>query len=198
MPYTVWSRGRLLGESELAYRRTLPGMLGGDFVPTPLGESLMSIIDGVGPALRTLYDVEKNDLQAHPDADYRDGSPARVRRTTEYADAVSINDELESLDLQLRDPDGAVVQTDWISIKDVERLIALGSELGAEDEDIELTEEEQREVDEMIAEFEAMPWEDDPESWQRELPKEFPRYQILVGLAGFERWMEREAAGNQE
>ena len=196
MPYTVWSRGRLLGESELAYRRTWPRFRAGDFAPTPLGESLMSIIDGVGPALRALYEVTETDRQLHQDGDSPNGWPARVRRTTEYADAVSIGDELESLDLELRDPSGAVVKTDWISIRDLEQLLAAYPE-GEDDTDIELTEEDQQAVDEMVAEFEALPWDDDPEPWQGE-PKELPRYQIMVGLAGFERWMKREAARKRE
>jgi hypothetical protein len=35
MPYTVWSRGRLVGHSELAYARVYPDMRMGDFELRP-------------------------------------------------------------------------------------------------------------------------------------------------------------------
>jgi hypothetical protein len=49
MPYTVWSRGRLVGESELAYAQAFPDMRMGDFQPSPVGETLLPIILGVAP-----------------------------------------------------------------------------------------------------------------------------------------------------
>jgi len=57
MPYTVWSRGRLFGKSELAYRRTFPKLRAGDFLPSELGQTLMPVFIGEGPALSALYDV---------------------------------------------------------------------------------------------------------------------------------------------
>ena len=51
MPYTLWSRGRLIGQTELAYARSFPGLRAGDFEPSALGETLMPIIIGVGVPL---------------------------------------------------------------------------------------------------------------------------------------------------
>src|SRR5688572_5995930 len=147
MPYTVWSRGRLIGESELAYARSLPGVRAGDFTPTPLGERLMPIIDGVGPALRALHEVVRTDPRAGAPADRAGDWPESVRRTTEYADALSIGDELESLDLELRDPGGVVVKTDWIAIQDTHRVLAVARESEDELVDVALTEEEEEEVE---------------------------------------------------
>ena len=163
MPYTLWSRGRLLGETELAYRRAWPCFRAGDFAPNELGEKLMPIIVGVGPALTSLYDVHAEAIRRQPiekDTDPERDYPEQVRRSTEYADAVSIADELESLALELRDATGAVVDTEDIWINDTYRLVAIGREaIRKEDPDFEFDEPE--------------PWETPP-----------PRYQIMVALRG--------------
>jgi len=190
MPYTVWSRGRLIGESELAYARSLPGVRAGDFAPSELGDRLMPIITGVGPALSALHDVADEVRLLRPAADRPGDWPEGVRQTTEYADAISLHDELASLELELRDPAGAVVKTDWIAIQDTHRLLALAHD-DSDDHliDVELTDEELRSAEEMRAELEALDW-DDREPWEGEQP-EFPRYQILLMLAGFDKRLEK-------
>jgi len=170
MPYTLWSRGRLLGETELAYRRWRPCFRAGDFTPNELGEKLMPIIVGVGPALHALYDVHAEAIRQRPavnDTDSEEGYPEEVRRSTEYADAVSVADELESLTLELRDPSGAVVETEDIWINDTYRLIAMGRDA----------------IRESDPDFEF----DDPEPW--EAPP--PRYQIMVALRGHAESMSK-------
>ena len=52
--HTVWSRGRLLGQSELGPERSFPGMRMGDFEPSPIGERLLPVILGVSPAVKAL------------------------------------------------------------------------------------------------------------------------------------------------
>ena len=172
MPYTLWSRGRLLGESALAHRRTFPGLRVGDFEASAIGETLMPIILGVGPALKALHEAAeavwesrgKSRRQAR-----REGWPQEVRQSTEYADAMSLPDELASLALELHDPGGAVVATEDIWLQDTHRLVAAAREdLSAEFPDLEL---------------------DDPEPWE----PQFPRYQIYVALAGHDRAMSRLA-----
>jgi hypothetical protein len=168
MPYTVWSRGRLLGETELAYRRAMPFFRAGDFSPSELGEKLMPIIVGMPPALKALYDVTA-EAPRQPSADSSDDQvhdyPEAVRRSTEYADVMSIGDELESLALELRDPSGAVVDTEDVWVNDTHRLIAIAHEAMREEySDVE------------FEEFE--PWETAP-----------PRYQIMVALRGHDEAM---------
>ena len=174
MPYTLWSRNRLLGTSELAYRRSFPRLRVGDFTPTELGEQLMPIILGVGPALNALYDVSERVRREQRKKGIRRsrraGHPAEVKRTTEYADAMSAPNELESLALELRDQSGAVVETDSIWIQDTYRLLALArDELAEAEPDIDF--DDFRE-----------PWEPEP-----------PRYQIYVELPGHDKWMSRAA-----
>ena len=176
MSYTVWSRGRLVGHTKLSYKRTLPGLRVGDFESTEVGERLMSMILGVGPALRTFYDsaIEARDeAEAKGEKVEKGEWPDSVRASTEYADAMASQDEFDSLALELRDKDGKVVKTDWIHIKDMQALVAWSRE------------EMRKEAAEMGVEIEF----DDPEPWE----PEWPKYQIMVMLEGGEKRLSRMA-----
>ena len=169
MPYTIWSRGRLLGQTTLGYAPSLPGIRAGDFEPSELGESLMPVLTGMGPALealsRALEQIWPESLDSVPPGGMRD----KVRLTTEYADLVSINDRLEQLALELRDPSGAPVRTEAIGIQDTEHLLALARRDGV------LTEADEPEFE---------PWQPKP-----------ARYQIIVELEGArDRILERRRA----
>jgi hypothetical protein len=158
----------------------------------------MPIITGVGPALTKLYEVFdgmpcRADRQADGDSDAEDaGYPEAVRRTTEYADAVSISDELESLALELRDADGDVVATESIYITDTEYLLARAREPLDESElalPPEVEEEIAREVEEMLAHWRENrpPWLEDDDDYDDDAwkPRSPPsRYQIFVTLEG--------------
>lgn len=193
MPYTVWSRGRLIGQSTLGYKRAAPGMLAGDFEPSPMGEKLMPIITGVGPALRGLHRVADDVVrvaEGQADGDPTGDYPADVRRTTEYADAMSLVDELDSLRLELRDPDGVVVPTEMIAVNDTEYLLARAREPDPLD-DMELSPELEEaiahDIEEMLAHDQevrgSVNFEDDEdEAWRPE--PVFARYQLLVVLEG--------------
>ena len=170
MAYTIWSRGRLIGRSELSYRQAFPKLRVGDFEPSEVGEKLMSVIVGQAPALTALYEVaarlereERKKVRGNRD-DWADA----VKHTTEYADAASLHDEIESLALELRDASGAVVRTESIWFQDTYRLRAIaGAERACPDTDLG----------------------DDPEPWEPEPP----RYQIYVALVGHDEWMTRAA-----
>jgi hypothetical protein len=41
MPYTIWSRGQLVGETSLDHTRVDPRQRSGDFLPTAFGETLI-------------------------------------------------------------------------------------------------------------------------------------------------------------
>ena len=178
MPYTLWSRGRLLGHSELSFARTAAASLRvGEFAPTPVGERLMPVILGVGPALDAFYDLAidaREDAIAKGEPVAADDWPESVRSTTEYADSVASQDELDSLCLELHDDAGKVVKTDWISLQDVERLAALGHEAM------------RRDAEELGLDFDD---DDRPEPWEPEPAK----YQIMVMLEGGDK-LERLAA----
>jgi len=186
--YTVWSRGRLVGESKLAYGRAFPKLRAGDFFPSELGHKLMPIIVGVGPALSSFHDVVDEARLAGEAVQVGESGQwsEKLRQTTEYADATSIPDELESLALELRDDRGRVVKTDWIHIQDTHRLLAFARQCDDEKE----LEPDPEYDDEVQAFIDQMEFEDDPEPWNE---PELARYQIMVALAGHDRYMERLA-----
>ena len=188
MPYTLWSRGRLLGKTDLGFRPVFPKFRAGEFTPTELGERVLPIFASLRPALSALRDVTDGALMANPDArDADDWPPQSVRNTTAYADAMSLADELDSLALELRDDDGTVIKTEDIAIQDTEQLLAMAEE----DDDLPLDEDLTAEMKEAIEEEVAMMTEAfadlDDEPWMP--AKEFARYQIFVALTGHDAAM---------
>src|SRR5918911_4775108 len=105
MRYTLWSRGRLLGETDLGFVYRENGFRCGWFHPTAAGDRLMPAATGIGPALRT-------ESMIGPDA-------------TAHADLLSAIDRAEALELELRGPDGAVIATEHIAIIDTHYLLSL-------------------------------------------------------------------------
>ena len=158
MQYTLWSRDRLLGETDLGFLFREHGFRCGWFHPTALGERFMPFATGVGPALNA-------DFMIGPDA-------------TTRADLLSAVDYEAALELQLRGPDGAVIGTESIDIVDTHHLLSLGEcELR---ESAPLTPEEEAEIDSLVEEWSAANESSfEPPS---DGPTELPRDQIQIRL----------------
>jgi len=157
MRYTLWSRGRLLGETNLGFVYRENGFRCGWLHPTELGDRLMEVASGVAPALRAQWMI---------------GSEATAR-----ADVLSAIDQAEALELQLRGPDGAVIATESIAIIDTHYLLSLAeSDLDHGDA---VDADEAPEIDSLL---EA--WSADRDLVNLQLPSDeepdFPRYQIQV------------------
>lgn len=123
MPFTIWSRGRLLGETDLGFVQVYSNMRMGWFHPSPEGEKLMSVLTGTGPALKRVGRLMRSPIRKamRKPSDDDDGEwPRDIRTTTAYADLVSSVDELEAMQVELRDADGQPVSTEHIGIDDVE------------------------------------------------------------------------------
>jgi hypothetical protein len=121
--YTLWSRGRLLGESDLGFVQVYSNMRMGWFHPSPGGEKLMPVLTGTGPALRRVGRLLGNPIRKAmrgPSCQADGEWPKDIRSTTAYADLVSSVDELESMALELRDSDGIRLETEHVGIDDVE------------------------------------------------------------------------------
>lgn len=121
MPYSLLSRGRLFGQSDLSYAQAAPWMRAGDFIPSELGHRLMPVILSVGPTFRALHDAAARAWLAErkpSEMEWPDDWPASVRQSSEFADAVSLQDEIESLALALHDPEGNLVATESIWLQD--------------------------------------------------------------------------------
>lgn len=162
-PYTLWSRGRLLGDTDLGFILRERGHRTGWLHPNTLGERLMPFATGVAPALRTAFLLG-------PD------------RTLE-ADILAAVDQEDALELELRGPDGKRIETHSIGILDTDYILSLNDpEHEREMEEVQLTPEEQAEVDEMVEAFLA-----DREFLTEEPEEEieFPRYQIQIQLVNW-------------
>jgi hypothetical protein len=169
MKYTVWSRGRLVGETDLGYAQFRPNLRAGDFFPSEEGQKLMPVA------------TESHTLSRGQDSDPE----------TKYADMMSAYDRCEALMLELRGEDGRVIDTEWIAIRDTEMILSSLSddELDLDDftsaYDPELEATIQHDAD-LIAEW----FGDDDDSGDLELDgtydwldqPDFPRYQVLVEL----------------
>lgn len=171
MPFTLWSRGRKLGETELDYVRCFEKHRMGDFHPTEQGEKLMPVITGVAKALHNLA---------------RSTEGREDTGAAEYADTSAAQVHFDALGLELRGPDGSVVPTEWIDVRDTEFLLSLVEEHEREEdifgasEDDEVDPELEAAIEHdlaLIEESHANPPED--ESWDE---RPFPRFQIQVGL----------------
>ena len=182
MPYTLWSHGRLLGESELDYRRAFARHRMGDFHPTEVGSRLMPIATGVSPA-----GIELSRKITRTSGQLDDAA----RTTSEYADFAAAADHCEALTLELRAPDGSVIPTEWIDVRDLDFLTSLVVE-----EDLEMDEGESEppgdiedelsdDWDEILSGFDGDanmfgPDLENEEQWQAS--RDFPRYQLQVML----------------
>lgn len=172
MPYTLWSRGRLLGETDLGFVQVFANHRMGWFRPSPQGEALMPVLTGPGPALKAVGKLMRDPVRSairSREADTPGEYPSDIRTTTEYADLVSSVDELESMELQLRDPDGAIMEIEHLGIDDTEFKKSF------------LSKRERRRWEKLCT----------PEPWEPPL-EPFPRYQIQVYFPGGRRFAEEQ------
>jgi hypothetical protein len=192
MSYTLWSRGRLLGTSELDYRRGFAKHRMGDFYPTDIGATLMPIATGVSPTGIGLARV----VSGTSAESSKSLSEEEIRKTSEYADFAAAVGHQEALELELHGPDGAVISTEWIDVRDTEFLLSLLDDdlMDGIGRDADLrpwdTEDSDSGDEDATDDFEA--WLDSRgrAAWSPEIEEsdadddagEFPRYQLHVML----------------
>ena len=169
MPYTLWSRGRLLGHSDLGFRGVLPGARCGWFHPSEAGEPVIQLM--TAPSRVVLHFDEVQD------------------RATLHADLESAGDRIDALDLVLRAPDGSVVMTEDIGITDTELSAEFAAAVEARDTMMgsslaEMLSEEGGDDGFDVLEFEDVDFDDGIVDAEEVV--ELPRYQIIVFLAGHE------------
>ena len=185
MTYTLWSRGRLLGSSELDYVRTEPRVRWGALQPAEGAEALLAIAAGVpeaGIALgRMLRDGARDESMS------TEARCAAIHGLTEYADLAAAFVHRDALELELRGPDGAVIPTEDVDVRDTEFLLSLAGEEHERDwwDDLDAMAGEAPDLD--AAPLDESDLLDEPEfDWAAELEefeeREFPRYQITVVL----------------
>lgn len=129
MRYTVWSHGRLIGETDLGFRRLVNASRSGWFHPNADGERQMPVIASVLPAMRAYLHRDAVDAQGDPMV-----QPA-LHGSTLFADLAEAFQHLLSLDLELRRDDGSVVPTSNIGIQDIQQLRELPALEDDDDDD---------------------------------------------------------------
>lgn len=168
----------------------------GDLIPTPLGEQLLPVVTGIS---RILIDANRAEERRRRDAGEvvrpDPGEDERLARA--YADFMEACTHAESLELQLRGPDGKVIPTEDIGVQDTEFLLALARE--SEETGLASSQEWDPEIDAILADDAVFDdGEDGNDVWDLddEEPRElwkgyddgeieegtFPRYQIQVQL----------------
>ena len=197
MTYILFSRGRPIGETELAFPVVVEEARFGWFVPNAEGERLMPLLAGPSPAI--LAYMRRGRSDAPPDATGDATSDEETLRSTLLADYAEAAQHRMALDLELRREDGSVVATSHIALQDCEQLLLLGrcsvDEQGPEfgDLDDELRVMMEADDGDPLASDEELlaSWWDDLDdqpvaNWSPELDDPAPapgeRYQIYVAL----------------
>ena len=155
MPYTLWSKGRLIGQTDLDFIANTAETKMGWFHPTEFGEQVMDVM--TEPS-RVISGWER-------------GGDVDAIRT----DLTAAADRIEGLALELVSPEGQVLPVKDIGFNDTHRLLALAAEYENEFEDEEISEELEASI---AHDLELLDFDDDPTPWEA-LP-DLPRYQILV------------------
>lgn len=157
--YSVRSRGRIVGHTDLGFVYRHHGVRVGWFYPNQLGEKLMPAATGVASAMRDSR-ANGTDFRTDPDV-------------------ASAFDHESALELELRESDGKLIETEGIAIIDTHHLLALADCAVEEREGVDLLPEGgdpmfDDEMDEWVMECES------EEPWRESV--ELPRYQIQAYL----------------
>lgn len=123
MQYTITSRGRPIGTTDLGFNYRPGSSRMGWFQPNADGERLMPTITAVSITTRT---YSSNIGQAGESAADTEHSESMF-----LADVAEAAQHVEALDLELRREDGSVVPTEFINIQDMDELVAWSDKLEA-------------------------------------------------------------------
>lgn len=178
MRYTLWSRGRLLGYTELDLPHVQDHVRMGFIEPTEEGLRRLPDATGVPAAAHALARA------ARRAADARDTS------LTELADFRAACDRREALELALRDETDTVFACEWIRVYDIDDQSAWAEDELDEDfdfDDDELIDPELEEAIEHDLEIMESSFDDDAGgalSWEPpDVRWETTRYHMMVFLA---------------
>ena len=187
MIYTVWSKGTLIGETDLGFYVIMPQSRSGWFRPNAAGEPLMPPFASVLPAIRAYLHRDFVDAEGNGVV-----QPELIGSTL-FADIADSFRHIQSLELEIRRSDGTVVRTEDIGIADTRRLGELARLTELEDDaDGGVTEDllfdtEELELDpiDFAEELKSAPFDESGYEWMLDPPQEpeGERYQIHVMLA---------------
>jgi hypothetical protein len=121
--YTITSRGRPIGVTDLGFQyREGPSRMGW-FQPNADGERLMAVLTSPSIAARTAASNGGQPAESP-------GEPEPLHAAF-LADLAEASHHVDALELELRRDDGSVVPTEFINIQDVEELLAWSGRIDA-------------------------------------------------------------------
>jgi len=191
VPYTVVSRGRVLGTTEFEYVRCMERLRAGTLSPSEGADDLIDIAVGVSPASFSLSN--KSDEIAGPAGRDSVLSRAQLRQlgaSTEHADFASACDRRQALELELRGPNGALIETEDVWIQDTEFLLSLPDpdlpECDWDEESLDFgpdcVSEDLMALGDAGLFDESDEWDAFDLEWSGEEEQPFPRYQVFARL----------------
>jgi hypothetical protein len=119
--YTLWSHGRLLGESELDYPVDVPCHRVGDFTPTDAGERLMPTLaaaNRVAVAMEAIAREWRLERLSDEHNDNEQSFADHSRRAGVECDLAEVEARQRALALELRDEAGELIETESIEVRD--------------------------------------------------------------------------------
>lgn len=173
MSYTLWSLGRLVGETDFGFLASEDRQRRGWLIPTEEGEPLAAIAAGVSDAMEAA--LEAYDLEQAA------------------ADIAAAVDRRDALELELRGPVGNRIAVERITVRDTVVLMSVGDARFEADQSWyeSLSDEERQAFDASIdLEVDNEALQDKPSNRHQDLVDEgpgmvygLPRYEIIVKLA---------------
>jgi hypothetical protein len=124
MRYTLWSRGRTLGYTELDLPHVDGCIRMGFIEPTDDGVRFLPDAIGVSAAAGALANAARRAARGHDDA------------ITEFADFRAACDRREALNLELRDETGVLLEYEWIQVNDIDEGAWIEDD-AADDDDLD-------------------------------------------------------------
>ena len=172
MRYTLWSRGRSLGYTDLDLPHVQDRVRMGFIEPTDEGSRLLPDATGVPAAANALARAAKR------------AADGREEALTEFADFRAACDRREALNLELRDETGVLFPCEWIRVYEIDDHAWADDDIDddIDDEELDLDWDAAIEHDVELMESyidgddQDRPWEPPDERW------ESFRYHIMVYL----------------
>lgn len=127
MPFSLWSRGQLLGESDLELPTGDALHLTGPFRPTAAGVEAMPILTGVATALFGLAPMFEREglIEEQPTEAKGEAVFDAFHGTDEGTRAMEALRRFAALQLEVRDTEGQVLPTEAIMVHDFAALASI-------------------------------------------------------------------------
>jgi hypothetical protein len=136
MPFSLWLRGRLIGETDFDHPGPGPGMRAGFFRPTEHGREILPLLSGMLPAS---YALKRAMIRRGYDPN--SGNAAEMATMLESSDegarVLAIGRELSHI--EIHDPGGGCRPFRVIAISNLREIAAMAGDMGLPDQQHAMT-----------------------------------------------------------